>query len=109
MDVFASAAMGANIRAASPDSPALSSFARGRGIPPGVGEMRMASFPSSISAPRTAAISSADVVSSLSLIPCIIEGESARRAAAMNRALRLFEGGAETSPDSVLGVTRRII
>ena len=36
-------------------------------------------------------------------------GVSAKRAAAMNLALRLLEGGAVISPDKVLGDTRIII
>ena len=57
------------MRAARPDSPAFNSSHLGLGILDGQGMMFTASFPSSISAPREAAMLSAAVVSSHSLRP----------------------------------------
>ena len=102
-------AMGANKRAARPDSPAFNFSLLGRGMLDGQGVIRTASSPSSISAPRAADMLRATLVSSQSLSPCSIVGESANNAAAIKRALRLFEGGAVTSPESVLGETRMIM
>ena len=63
------AAMGANKRAARPDSPACNFSLRGRGMLDRQGVILTESLPSSISPPRAAAMLKATFVSSQSLIP----------------------------------------